>query len=200
MPRLLTDLCADPPGKKPQLLIESCSPDRTVAALRDILSRSGLLYERAVPVRLALDAQQHCTVAQEITPDGLILMTHQICRPYAVRRTKDGSVKEFNTRLPRYVAAMYLDWRGKWNLPPLNGISSTPLLTDDGTISSAQGYNSASGIWIDGPAQLAGSFPSSRPVIRRRQPSRRSAALSRPSVLQTQKRSAGLDRSRRSST
>ena len=69
---------------------------------------------------------------------------------------KDGSVKEFNTRLPRYVAAMYLDWRGKWNLPPLNGISSTPLLTDDGTISSAQGYNSASGIWIDGPAQLAG--------------------------------------------
>ena len=85
-----------------------------------------------------------------------------------MRRTKDGSVEEFNTRLPRYVAAMYLDWRGNWNLPPLNGISSTPLLTDDGTISNAQGYDSVSKIWIDDPAQLAALVPSGRPVNKRR--------------------------------
>jgi hypothetical protein len=155
----LIDLFADAPGSKPRLFIESCSPDRTVAALRDVLSKSGFLYERAVPIRLALDAQQHCMVAQEITPDGLVLMAHEICRPYVVKRKPDGGVEEVNTRLPRYLAVMYLDWRGKWNLPLLNGISSTPLLTDDGTISSAQGYDPPSRIWIDGPAQLAGLVP-----------------------------------------
>ena len=90
------DLCGDAPDSKPRLLIESCSPDRTVAALRDVLSKSGLLYERAVPIRLAYDAQQHCTIAQPITPDGLVLMAHEICRPYAVKRMKDGSVEEVN--------------------------------------------------------------------------------------------------------
>ena len=153
------DLCGDAPVSKPRLLIESCSPDRTVAALRDVLSKSGLLYERAVPIRLAYDAQQHCTIAQPITPDGLVLMAHEICRPYAVKRMKDGSFEELNIRLPRNFAVMYLDWRGKWNLPLLHGISSTPLLSDDGTISSAQGYDSSSKVWIDGPAQLGGLVP-----------------------------------------
>ena len=153
------DLCGDAPVSKPRLKIESCSPDRTVAALRDVLSKSGLLYERAVPIRLAYDAQQHCTIAQPITPDGLVLMAHEICRPYAVKRMKDGSFEELNIRLPRNFAVMYLDWRGKWNLPLLHGISSTPLLSDDGTISSAQGYNSSSKVWIESSAQLGGLVP-----------------------------------------
>ena len=143
------DLCGDAPDSKPRLLIESCSPDRTVAALRDVLSKSGLLYERAVPIRLAYDAQQHCTIAQPITPDGLVLMAHEICRPYVEKRKPDGSVEEVNTRLQRYLAVMYLDWRGNWNLPLLHGIASTPLLSDDGTISSAQGYDPSSRMWIE---------------------------------------------------
>ena len=36
---------------------------------------------------------------------------------------------------------MYLDWRGEWRLPPLNGIASAPLLQDDGTINSTEGYD-----------------------------------------------------------
>ena len=166
------DLCGDAPDSKPRLLIESCSPDRTVAALRDVLSKSGVLYERAVPIRLAYDAQQHCTIAQPITPDGLVLMAHEICRPY-VRRIKDGTVEEVNARLPRNVAVMYLDWRGKWNLPLLHGISSTPLLSDDGTISSAQGYDSSSKVWIEKfRRNWAGSFLSGPPVMTRWQHSR----------------------------
>ena len=45
---------ADARGKKPKLLVENCSPDRTVAALRDVLAGAGGLYERGVPVRLAV--------------------------------------------------------------------------------------------------------------------------------------------------
>jgi hypothetical protein len=69
------------PAQKPRLLIENCNPDRTVAALRDILVAAGGLYERGVPVRLAFDQMQRGAAAQAITPDGLVLMAHKVCRP-----------------------------------------------------------------------------------------------------------------------
>jgi hypothetical protein len=42
---------AELPREKPRLLVESCDPDRTVAAIRDILSETRGLYDRGVPVR-----------------------------------------------------------------------------------------------------------------------------------------------------
>ncbi len=67
---------------KPRLLIENCDPDRTVPALRDILSDADGLYDRGVPVRLAFDQIQGGTVAQVMTPDALVLLAHTVCRPY----------------------------------------------------------------------------------------------------------------------
>src|SRR5215204_4404744 len=43
---------------KPRLLVESSDPDRTVAALRNILADAGLLFDRGVPVRLTFDQIQ----------------------------------------------------------------------------------------------------------------------------------------------
>ncbi|WP_139167775.1 hypothetical protein [Bauldia litoralis] len=132
---------------KPRLFVESAAPDRTVAALRDILVGAGGLFDRGVPVRLARDQIQHGVVAQILTPDVLVLLVHRVCRPYALKEKKDGSIVEVDVRLPRAFAVMYLDWRGEWRLPPLNGIASAPLLQEDGTILSAEGYDPASGMW-----------------------------------------------------
>ncbi len=138
------------PREKPRLLVENCDPDRTVAALRDNLSDTGGLYDRGVPVRLAFDQIQGGSVAQVMTPDALVLMAHTACRPYVLKERKDGSVVETDARLSRTFAVMYLDWRGEWRLPPLNGIASSPLLRDDGTIHSARGYVYVwdSAVWI----------------------------------------------------
>ena len=144
---------------KPRLLVENCSPDRTVSALRDILSDAGSLYDRGVPVRLAFDQIQGGTVAQEMTPDALVLMAHTVCRPYELKEQKDGTVIEANARLSRTFAVMYLDWRGEWRLPPLNGIASAPLLEDDGAIHSAHGYDRASGMWRENVPDLTGLVP-----------------------------------------
>jgi hypothetical protein len=149
---------AKPEDQKPRLLIEDCNPDRTVAALRDILSEAGRLYDRGVPVRLAFDQIQRGTVAQPMSPDALVLMTHEVCRPY-VLKTKDGKLTEADARLPRSLGVMYLDWRGEWKLPPLNGIATAPLLQDDGTISSATGYDKASGMWCENVPDLKGLVP-----------------------------------------
>src|SRR5262245_61235354 len=105
---------ADARGKKPKLLIENCNPDRTVAGLRDVLAGAGGLYDRGVPVRLAFDQIQRGTVAQVITPDGLVLKAHTVCRPRVLKEQSDGAIVEKDARLPRLFAVMYLDWRGEW--------------------------------------------------------------------------------------
>ena len=145
--------------EKPRLLVDTANPDLTVAALRDILRKSGNLYDRGVPVRLAFDQAQRGMVAQVLTPDVLVLLAHSVCRPYRVKTKADGPEVEVDTRLPRDIAAMYLDWRGEWKLPALNGIASAPMLKDDGTILATAGYDQASGMWCDDLPALARLVP-----------------------------------------
>ena len=130
------DPAVEADGQKPRLLIEDCSPDRTVAALRDILASSGELYDRGVPVRVAFDRIQQAPVAQALSAEALVMLAHRICRPVVKRLDRS----EANVRLRRWAAVMYLDWRGQWRLPALNGIASAPLLQDDGTVTSSEGY------------------------------------------------------------
>ena len=125
----------------------------------NILADAGLLFDRGVPVRLTFDQIQGGAAAQIMSPDGLVLMAHNVCRPYALKQQKDGTIKEINVRLPRAFAVMYLDWRGEWRLPLLNGIASAPLLREDGTIFCAQGYDAPSGMWLENVPDLADAIP-----------------------------------------
>ncbi len=149
---------SDNVGVKPRLLVEHSAPDRTVAALRDLLSGAGGLYDRGVPVRLAFDQTQKGTVAQIMTPDILVLTAHTICRPYAIKEKK-GALIEVDVRFPRPFATMYLDWRGEWRLPALNGIASAPLLGDNGDILSTDGFDPVTGMWCERVPDLARAVP-----------------------------------------
>jgi hypothetical protein len=146
------------PDEKPRLLIDHCNPDRTVSALRDILSSSGGLFDRGAPVRVVHDQIERGVVAQIMTPDGLVLMGHAVCRPYALK-AKDGAVSEVDARLPRPLASMYLEWRGEWRLQLLNGIASAPLLREDGTICSSNGYDTTSGMWLESVPDVTNIVP-----------------------------------------
>lgn len=44
-------------------------------------------------------------------------------------------------------------------MPPLSGIASSPLLQDDGTIVSAEGYDPTSGMWCENMPDLTGRVP-----------------------------------------
>jgi hypothetical protein len=98
-------------------------------------------------------------VAQVISPDALVLMTHSVCRPYVLKAKNDHTLSEANARLPRQFAVMYLEWRGEWKLPQLNGIATAPLLNEDGTINSAAGYDPNSGMWCERVPDLTGFVP-----------------------------------------
>jgi hypothetical protein len=54
---------------------------------------------------------------------------------------------------------MYLDWRGQWRLPPLNGIATAPLLQDNGAINGTEGYDFASGMWCENVPDLKALVP-----------------------------------------
>ncbi len=144
----------------PRLLIENHNPHETVAALRDILAQSEGLYDRGVPVRLAVDKTQGGAVAHVITPGMLVLLAHRACRPYGRKQKQDGSVTEVDVRLSTQLASMYLDWSGEWRLPVLNGIASAPLLREDGGIHSAPGYDPESGMWVESIPSIEGMIPS----------------------------------------
>jgi hypothetical protein len=144
--------------EKPRLLVDKSNPDQTVAALRDHLAQAGVLYDRGLPVRVAFDKMQEGMVAQVLSSHGLILEAHRICRPYA-EKLKDGVRIEVDVALPTNIARMYLDWRGEWGLRALNGHASTPLLQGDGTISSAEGYDAASGMWCENTPEVGALVP-----------------------------------------
>ena len=137
-----------PFGAKPKLLIENTDPQRTVAAIRDVIAKHGPLFERGAPVRLVADRQTGSVAARPVSADSLVMMVHDLSRPY-IMKTKDGISHEHKHRLPRQLAVAYLDWHGEWQLPPLNGIAATPLLRSNGSIFSANGYDQTTGIWLD---------------------------------------------------
>lgn len=145
-------------GEKPRLLVEGWNPDQAVDAMRDILAGAGVFYDRGVPVRLIMDQMQRGTVAQAMTADGIVLAVHRHARPF-IRRTKNGEVEEVDARLPKPLASMYLDSRGEWHLPPLNGITSAPLLGEEGEIHARTGYDAATGMWCEQVPDLTGLIP-----------------------------------------
>jgi hypothetical protein len=81
--------------------------------------------------------------AVPLTLNTVVMAAHELCRP--VRRAGDGTLVPMT--LPERVARMYLDMQGEWNLRPLAGISTAPLLAPDGSIRDTNGYDEATELW-----------------------------------------------------
>jgi hypothetical protein len=143
---------------KPRLKIERHSPDLTVTRLRDIMSKSGRLYDRGAPVRVVFDQALGGSKADTMAADDLVREAHFACQPYILVKAKEAPV-ELDTPLPPQIARMYLGWRGEWNLPPLNGIATTPLLSEDGSIRTARGYDAVTGLWCERVPDIGGLVP-----------------------------------------
>jgi hypothetical protein len=143
--------------ERPRLQVHRHSPEKTVAALRDIFAGSGRLYDRGALVRLVVDPVEGGTVAHMMTPPALVVAAHEISRPYVSVKTKAGS-KEHDTALPQSIAVMYRDYRD-WRLRPLSGVASAPLLTADGSIRTAEGYDLATNMWCENMPDVAGLVP-----------------------------------------
>jgi len=138
--------------KLPDLVVHEGNLPATVDALRDLIAASGSFYDRDGPAQVVTDANGAPMIVK-LTKNNIVYIAHRLCRPVKLVDTDEGITKKPVT-LPERVAQMYLDLRGEWKLPGLSGISTAPLLTDDGGIRSARGYDQASKLWCHNVPEL----------------------------------------------
>jgi hypothetical protein len=128
---------------KPDLIVHSGDLPATARALRDLFAGAGYLFDRDMPVKILQPADGGPMLAHRLTFNNVVVETHRLCQP-----VKLGEQNErIPITLPERVARMYLDMRGEWNLPPLAGISTGPLLAPDGNVYNAVGYDAATRLW-----------------------------------------------------
>lgn len=127
----------------PELIMQSGNLPASVRELRTILAGSANFFDRGVPVRVIFPMDGGLPSAMPVTKHHVVMTTHQLCRPMKIKRNGEAEP----TTLPDRAAQMYLDMFGEWNLDPLNGFSLSPLLSNDGGLRVAEGYDSESRLW-----------------------------------------------------
>ena len=127
---------------KPELIIHSGDLPATAEALRDLFAASGKLFDRGLPVRVIRPADGGPPLAIPLTRHNVVMEAHRLCQP--VKQSSHG--EHIPVTLPDRVAQMYLDMY-EWGLPPLAGICTAPLLSADGTVRTADGYDPATALW-----------------------------------------------------
>lgn len=137
-------------SKKEKVDLEVVAADltHTAAELGKLLSKQPKIFDRGGPARIAFDIQRNGFVVELLSVNGVVNECHQIAQPYKIRMKGDAQYREGVT-LPERVANLYLDQKDQWNLRPLNGISCCPLLSDNGSIRTAEGYDPVTKLWCE---------------------------------------------------
>jgi hypothetical protein len=128
---------------KPVLFVHTGDLPATAEAVRDLLAASGRFFDRGMPVRIVKPADGSLPSATPLTKHNVVIEAHRLCQPVKID-PKRGLIE---VTLPDRVAQMYLDMIGEWELPSLTGISTAPLLSADGGIRAADGYDLTTGLW-----------------------------------------------------
>jgi hypothetical protein len=97
-----------------------------------------------MPVRVVAPTDDGLPSAVPLTKHGVVMETHALCEPVKMNRKGELHL----VTLPDRVAQMYLDMpHDNLNLQPLAGISTAPLLSEDGAIRAVKGYDSDTKLW-----------------------------------------------------
>ena len=128
--------------ERPDLIVDPGDLPATARELRDLFAASGRSFDRGVPVKIVSAADGGAPTAPQLTPNGIVMEAHELCRPVKMQGEELVSVT-----LPERVARMYLHLRGEWALRPLAGITTAPVLSTEGTVRAAEGYDPSTGLW-----------------------------------------------------
>jgi hypothetical protein len=134
--------------RKPDLVVRPDDYTLTAKKLAEVVSASGLAFNRAGPVQVFPQEDGPPRIIR-LTPDGTTILAHQLCRPVLLNSDGNPTAKTLSPR----VASLYLALP-EWGLRPLKGITSAPILSNDGSIRLTQGYDDASGFWCAAPPEI----------------------------------------------
>jgi hypothetical protein len=140
--KLALAMDAAAPAELPELRVDSGNLPYTAAALRTLFAEHGRFFDRGLPVKVVRPADGSTPTATPLTVSLTVFEAHNVCRP--IKYLRDDAVP---VTLPDRVAKMYLEMFGEWDLQPLVGICTAPLLSEHGSIRSPDGYDETSGLW-----------------------------------------------------
>jgi hypothetical protein len=125
-------------------------PETADEVIETLCANDGLYLRDQRPIVLSLgrEGANDTPKAERLTMHGVVRLTHECRRVWQWKSTPDGGFVQKPVTLPERVANLALDHRNAWRgLPLLEGITSAPLLSDDGTIRTANGYDRATGFF-----------------------------------------------------
>jgi hypothetical protein len=131
-----------PPREKPDLIVDRADLPATARDLRDLLAQSPCLFDRGVPVKVVPSPAGGPPTAIRLTASRVVVEAHRLSRPVKV-----VGEELLPVTLPDRVTRMYLEMDGEWDLPPLAGICTAPLLSPDGGARTATGYDPLTQLW-----------------------------------------------------
>lgn len=138
----------DPRGRADLYVSRADLPD-TARDLAALLALCPMLFDRGAPVRLAMDSQAGRLVATPLDLAAVVNEAHAVARPWTWFKGRGNELERQDVTLSDRVARLYLALRGAWQLRPLDGITSAPLLAKDGTIRAAEGYDPHTRLWCE---------------------------------------------------
>lgn len=136
------------PAELPDLIIERANLPAAAARLADQLSAADVFFQRAEALVKVVESDRG-PIARPITVHDVVIHGHRVCRPVVQKIIQGESALEPVT-LPDRVARLYLNLHDKWTVGALNGVCRAPILSNDGNIRIAQGYDPQTGYWCAG--------------------------------------------------
>ncbi len=119
----------------PALMIDRGDLPAAVKAVADMLSETGQIFNQGGFLVRIVNEPGQAVRAVQVTHHAVTMWAHELCRPVAL----DDKGNEKPVTFPERAAKMLVD--GVALFPPLDGIATAPLLADDGTISTHEGYD-----------------------------------------------------------
>jgi len=142
----------------PELVVNGSDPTATAKDLALLIAkRDDFLFNGNRPVRIAAEAG--CVPrALAATIEMVRVLAHEICIP--TKLTIAGA-EHIPIPLSNDIAKLYLHGlEGCWGLKPFHGITTSPILSGDGVIRAASGYDACSGLWCHNiPAVIVPAQP-----------------------------------------
>jgi putative DNA primase/helicase len=128
---------------KPDLIVDSGDLPATAREVRDLLSSAGDFFDRGMPVKVVKPVDGSLPRAIPLSFTNVVIETHRVCRPVRPQ----GEDELVPVTLPDRVARMYLSMTSDWQLQPLIGITTAPILGPDGAVRAVNGFDPETKLW-----------------------------------------------------
>jgi hypothetical protein len=132
----------------PELVVDPADLPATAADLSQRLATLNNVFQRGASLIKVVKNADGCSILPFNARD-VVNFTHAVCRPVE-KKIVSGELVSKPVTLPAAVAHLYLNLHERWGVHDLNGICRAPILSEDGSIRLAEGFDHETRFWCVG--------------------------------------------------